>query len=92
MCKVFFQMYADYICNSDKFPAELPICSWLVRHATWSLTRYAIKADGQTSLFKLMSKDYHGEVAKFSKLVWLRIPAKQPKLAEQWKEAHWVGI
>ena len=33
----------------------------------------------------------HGEVAKFSDLVWFRIPAKQPKLAEQWKEAHWVG-
>ena len=38
-----------------------------------------------------MSKDYHGEVAKFSDLVWFRIPAKQPKLEEQWKEAHWVG-
>ena len=38
-----------------------------------------------------MSKDYHGEVAKFSELVWFRIPAKQPKLAEQWKEARWVG-
>ena len=40
-------------------------------------------ADGQTSFFKLMSKDYHGEIAKFSELVWFRIPAKQPKLAEQ---------
>ena len=41
--------------------------------------------------FKLMSKDYHGEVANFSDLVWFRILAKQPKLAEQWREAHWVG-
>ena len=38
-----------------------------------------------------MSKDYHGEFAKFSELVWFRILAKQPKLAEQWREAHWVG-
>ena len=38
-----------------------------------------------------MSKDYHGEVAKFPELVWFRIPAEQPKLAEQWREAHWVG-
>ena len=28
-----------------------------------------LKADGQTSFFKLKSKDYHGEVAKFSELV-----------------------
>ena len=38
-----------------------------------------------------MGKDYDGEVAKLSELVWFRIPAKQPTLAEQWKEAHWVG-
>ena len=24
-------------------------------------------------------------------VVWFRFPAKQPKLAEQWREAHWVG-
>ena len=65
--------------------------SWLVRHAAWTLTRYAIKADGQLSFFKLMSKDYHGVISKFSELVRFRIPAKQPKLAEQWKETHWVG-
>ena len=63
----------------------------MVRHAAWTLTRYVLKADGRTSFFKLMSKDYHGEVAKFSELVWFRIPAKQPKLAEQWREPHWVG-
>ena len=59
-----FQMYADYNCNRDKFPAKLPIFPWLVRHAAWTLTRYAIKADGQTSFLKLMSKDYHDEIAE----------------------------
>ena len=29
--------------------------------------------------------------SKFSELVWFRLRAKQPKLAEQWREAHWVG-
>ena len=60
----------------------------MVRHAAWTPTRYALKADGHTSFSQLMSKDYHGEVAKFSELVWFRFPDKQPKLAEQWKEAH----
>ena len=63
----------------------------MMRHAAWTLTRYALKADGQTSFFKLMRKDYHGEVAKFSELVWFRLLAKQPKLAAEWREAHWVG-
>ena len=91
MCAMLFRMYADYSCNSDKLPAELPIFPWIVRHAAWTLTRYALKADGQTSLFKLMSKDYHGEVTKFSELVWFRIAAKQPKLVEQRRKAQWVG-
>ena len=86
-----FQLYADHNCNSDKFPAELPIFSWRARHAAWTLPRYAIKADGQTPFFKLMSKDHHGGISKFSELVCFRIPAKQPKLAEQRKEAHWLG-
>ena len=38
-----------------------------------------------------MSKDYHGEVAKFAELSWFHRIAKQSKLAEQWKDAHWVG-
>ena len=49
MCNGVFQMYADYNCNSDKLPAELPIFSWMVGHAAWTLTRYAPKA-----VFKLM--------------------------------------
>ena len=49
------------------------------------------KADGQTSFFKLMGKDYHGEVEQFSEQVWFRIPSKQSKLAEQLTEAHSVG-
>ena len=49
----WFQMYADYNCNSDKFPAELPRFSWRVRHAAWTLTRYALKADGRTSFFQV---------------------------------------
>ena len=42
-------------------------------------------------VFKLMSEDYHCEVAKISELVWFRSPATEPKPAEQWREAHWVG-
>ena len=51
-----------------------------------------INAEEQTSFFMWMSKDYHDEVAKFSELSWCRTPAKQAKLTEQWKDAHWVGM
>ena len=41
---LLFQMYADYNCNSDKLPAELPIFSWMVRDAALTLTRCALQS------------------------------------------------
>ena len=38
-----------------------------------------------------MSKDYHGEVAKFAELSWVRSIAKTSKLEEQRSDAHLVG-
>ena len=38
----------------------------------------------QTSFFNLVGEDCHGgEIASFSELIWFRIFAEQPKLAEQ---------
>ena len=61
------------------------------RRVAWTVTQRTVNEEEQTSCFKLMSKDYHSEVAKFSELVSFRIFAKQLKLAKQWREAHWVG-
>ena len=68
----------DHKCDSD-------------RHVAWTITQCTVDAEEQTSFFKWMSKDYHGEVAKFAELSWFCSAAKQSKLAEQWKDAHWVG-
>ena len=38
-----------------------------------------------------VSKDNHGEVAKFADLSWFHSVAMQSKLSEQWKDPHWVG-
>ena len=40
------------------------------RHVAWMITQCTINAEEQTSLFKWMSKDYHGEGAKFAELSW----------------------
>ena len=69
---------ADHQCDSD-------------RHVASTITQCTINAEEQTSLFKWMSKDYHGEVVKFEELSWFHRIAKQSKLAEQLKDAHWVG-
>ena len=45
----------------------------------------------RTSLFNLMSKNYHGEAAKFVELSWFCSIDKQSRLAEQLDDAHVVG-
>ena len=74
----FHRLVADHKCDSD-------------RHAVWTITHYIVKAEEQTSFFKLMNKAYHSEVAKCFALRWSRSTVKQSKLAEMCKEAHRVG-
>ena len=62
------------------------------RHVAWTITQCTVNAEEQTSFFKWMSKDHHGEVAKFAEFSWFHSIARQPKLAEKWKDAHLVGM
>ena len=67
----------DHLCDNDS-------------HVAWTITHCSVKAEEQTSLFKWMSKDCHGDVAKSAALSWFHSIAMQSKLAELWKDAHWV--
>ena len=60
-------------------------------NVAWTNTQRTVNAEEQTSLFKWMSKNCHCEVTKFADWSWFRSIAKQLKLAEQWKDTHWVG-
>ena len=60
------------------------------RHVAGMSKQCIVNAEEPTSLSKWMSKDYRGEVAKFVELSWFHSIAKQSKLAEQWKDVHWV--
>ena len=69
---IFHTLRADHKCDSD-------------RRAAWTITQCTVKAKEQTSFFKWMSKDYRGEVVRFTELSWFRSIAMQSKLANQWE-------
>ena len=52
---IFHTLRADHKCDRD-------------RRAAWTITQCRVNAEKQTSLSKWISKDYHGEVAKFAEL------------------------
>ena len=47
---MLFQMYADHNCNSDKFPAELPVFSWLVKHVASKRHNRCYKAKSRNTI------------------------------------------
>ena len=52
------------------------LAPWLVRHCAWSLTRFAIGADGQTGFKRQRGKDCVGETACFGEAICQRIPLR----------------
>lgn len=57
-----------------RITAEHPILKWLIRHAAWTIARYAIRADGKASFERMMLKLYCGNVAEVTECVWWRDP------------------
>ena len=52
------------------------LAPWLVRRCAWSLTRFAIGADGQTAFKHQRGKNYVGETACFDEAICYRIPLR----------------
>ena len=62
------------------------LAPWLVRHCAWSLTRFAIGADGQTAFKRHCGKDCVGETACFGEAICHRIPLRiQTKMEPRWE-------
>ncbi len=50
------------------------LVEWMVRHASWCVTRYQRHGDGETSFKKEFEMDYQAEVVPFGECVNFRIP------------------
>ena len=49
------------------------IVPWLVRHASWSRTRYNVGADGMTAYQRLNGAAYAGVVALMGEVVMVKV-------------------
>ena len=76
-----------------RVPAFHRIMSWLVRHAGWLLTRFAVRqSTGKTAFHLLRGKPYRGELATLGEVVWAREPGDRTQKAEaQWRLGVWLG-
>ena len=61
------------------------LAPWLARDCAWSLTRFAIGADGQKAFKRQRGKDYVGETACFGEAICYRISLRvQTKMEPRW--------
>ena len=52
------------------------LAPWLARHCAWSLTRFAIGADGLTAFRRQRGKDCVGETPCFGDAICYRVPLR----------------
>ena len=73
--------------------SDLPITSWMVRHAAWLLSHFqAGAADGKTAYAPQFEKPHESPVLPFAERVMWKDPTLQPaKLRSSWGYGLWLG-
>ena len=70
---------------------EHKLFGWLVKHASWLLTRFTVKQDGKTPYERLRGRSYKGEVASFAEGVHWKPPVLNGKLDPRTSPGLWLG-
>ena len=73
--------------------SQRPIMPWLVRHAAYLLTRYAVRSDGNTSYFRGRQREHKAPLCEFGETVQYMVPTVKgiPKLEPRFFEGIWPG-
>ena len=73
--------------------SDLPITSWMVRHAAWLLSHFHTgSADGKTAYARQFERPYESLVLLFAERVMWKGPTLQPWLGRsQTSNAHLIG-
>ena len=73
--------------------SDLPITSWMVRHAAWLLSHFQTEsADGKTACARQFERPYESPVLPFAERVMWKDPTLQPaKLKSSWGYGLWLG-
>ena len=88
---------------NKKVEARLPIATWILRHAAWTLTRFQVGHDGMTPWRRLVGRSWNGYLAEMGEQVMGKLAlkrlanAKKTKRGKKKLEARcikgtWVGI
>ena len=88
---------------NKKVEARLPIATWILRHAAWTLTRFQVGHDGMTPWRRLVGRSWNGYLAEMGEQVMGKLALKmfanatktkrgKKKLEARYIKGTWVGI
>ncbi|CAK0856447.1 unnamed protein product, partial [Prorocentrum cordatum] len=76
-------------------PLNHKVQPWLVRHSSWLIVRFLVKADGKTPCERLRGKPYNpynGEIVEFGECVYHKSPLSEVgKADDRWHLGVWLG-
>ena len=77
-----------------RFDGEHPCMPWLIAHASDTLTRFHMYADGRTGYHNWRGRPFGKEYVEFGECVMYRPPDKKgrDKFEPRWSEGVWLGI
>jgi hypothetical protein len=84
-----------------KITPDLPIWSWIGRHAAWLYTRYRVRASGRTAYEEATDSSYKSEIAVFGEAMYFKEATSKTGQQQQhrkvkgadttWRKGIWAG-
>ena len=55
-----------------KITPDMPVWAWIGRHATWLLSRYAVRPSGRTAYEETFDSSYSSEIGVFGESMYMK--------------------
>ena len=76
----------------EKNPSDSILIAWLIRHASWCLTRFQVKNNGRTAFVRVFGKMFSSQVLPIGERVMYKYTsAPTGNLDQRWCNGIWVG-
>jgi hypothetical protein len=88
-------------CHTAELGHAHPIFLWVIRHASWLMARFLVKATGTSAYAAVYGEEYRREIVHFGEAIMIKIPvpdhrgmrpgARAHKGDTAWTRAIWLG-
>ena len=75
----------------EKLSNDSTLLALLIRHAVWSLTKFQVKNDGRTALWRVSEKAYTSQLPFGERVMYKHTAVPTGNLNQRWGHGIWNG-